>query len=169
MNVNGVVITSSPGPTPWASSAACRAVVPFDVATACLTPTNAAKARSNSATRGPCAITPDSSTRRTAACSSSPISGLEIEITGNLHHPECASGNICEDISLRRKWPAGHGAIDVSARIAQTGADGDAIARPRPQGFGGLEHQGLVPPQETPFDRRVQQKRTLGRACVDRT
>jgi len=33
-NVKGLVITSSPGPMPWASSARWRPVVPEDVATA---------------------------------------------------------------------------------------------------------------------------------------
>src|SRR5207245_2192898 len=36
--VNGLVITSSPGPMPFAINARCSAVVPELVATACLTP-----------------------------------------------------------------------------------------------------------------------------------
>src|SRR3954451_22076474 len=41
-------MTSSPGPTPRATSARCKAVVPLLVATACLTSQNLAKAVSNS-------------------------------------------------------------------------------------------------------------------------
>ena len=35
IKVNGVVITSSPGPISWASKATCSAVVPEEVAIAC--------------------------------------------------------------------------------------------------------------------------------------
>src|SRR5262245_57668718 len=65
MNVMGTVITSSPGPTPAAKSARCRADVPELTATQCLAPTYWAKAASNSATRGPRMKAADS-----AACSS---------------------------------------------------------------------------------------------------
>src|SRR4051812_33013922 len=53
MNVIGTVMTSSPGPTPAARRARCRADVPELTATQCLAPTYSAKAASNSATRGP--------------------------------------------------------------------------------------------------------------------
>src|SRR5262245_11879434 len=64
MNVMGTVITSSPGPTPAASSARCRADVPELTATQCWAPTYSAKAASNSATLGPRMNAADS-----AACS----------------------------------------------------------------------------------------------------
>ena len=53
MNEWLTVMTSSPGPTPTASSARCSAVVQFDTAQACGAPTNAANSRSNAATSGP--------------------------------------------------------------------------------------------------------------------
>src|SRR5581483_445262 len=69
---------------PCARSATCSAVVPLLVAIAWRTPIYSANARSNSATRAPCASIPDSSTRATARFSSSPIQGLEIGIIGIL-------------------------------------------------------------------------------------
>ncbi len=51
--------TSSPAPTPSASSAGWRAAVPELTATAPATPSRAAIARSNSSTRGPWAIWPE--------------------------------------------------------------------------------------------------------------
>ena len=82
MNVNGLVITSSPGPIPLARRARCSAVVPEDVARACLAPVRPAKASSKAATRGPCASMPESSTSSTACFSRSPIQGREIGIGG---------------------------------------------------------------------------------------
>ena len=52
-NVNGVVMTSSPGATPNAFSAITSASVPLFTATACLTPIYAAKSFSKSATASP--------------------------------------------------------------------------------------------------------------------
>ena len=78
-NVNGEVITSSPGPMPADKLATCSAAVPEFTAIACLHPANSAKAFSNSATFGPCAIIPDFMTSMTALISSSPIIGLAIE------------------------------------------------------------------------------------------
>ena len=59
--------------------ATCSAAVPEFTAIACLHPANSAKAFSNSATFGPCAIIPDFMTSMTALISSSPIIGLAIE------------------------------------------------------------------------------------------
>ena len=73
--VSGAVITSSPGPTPQAKSAASRAVVPEERATAKRAPTRSAKASSKASTRGPVVSQPERSTSTTAATSSSRISG----------------------------------------------------------------------------------------------
>src|SRR5678816_4847117 len=59
MNEWLTVTTSSPGPTPTASSARCSAVVQLDTAQACGAPTAAANSRSNAATSGPCVTHPD--------------------------------------------------------------------------------------------------------------
>ncbi len=67
-------ITSSPGPTPVASSARWSAVVHDVVATAWAAPTRAATTRSNSATFGPCVTQPLESTSATARASASPNS-----------------------------------------------------------------------------------------------
>src|SRR5688572_25148705 len=68
-NVSGLVTTSSPGPTPDASSDRCRPAVHELTATACAAPTLSANARSNAATRGPVVSQPDASTSATASAS----------------------------------------------------------------------------------------------------
>src|SRR5688500_6573937 len=73
--VMGVVITSSPGPTPSASSERCSAAVPDDRATACCAPTYSANRSSSSAVRGPVVSQPERSVSATASLSSSPIAG----------------------------------------------------------------------------------------------
>jgi hypothetical protein len=65
--VKGLVITSSPGPTPSAIRATSSASVPEETPMACADPTSAAKARSNSSLAGPITNRPvakTSSTRR---------------------------------------------------------------------------------------------------------
>jgi hypothetical protein len=52
-NVKGVVITSSPGPTPFAINAAVSALVPLFTATAWRVPATSATAASNRSTIGP--------------------------------------------------------------------------------------------------------------------
>ena len=74
-HVIGVVITSSPGPTPSATSARCIAAVPEETASACFAPTYSAKRRSSSAARGPVVSQPERSVSATAAISSSPTAG----------------------------------------------------------------------------------------------
>ena len=59
MNEWLTVTTSSPGPTPTASSARCSAVVQLETAQACGAPTAAANSRSKAATSGPCVTQPD--------------------------------------------------------------------------------------------------------------
>src|SRR6516164_7452151 len=59
MNDSDGTMTSSPGPTPAATSARCRAVVQEETATACAAPIDEANAASNSATRGPWATHPE--------------------------------------------------------------------------------------------------------------
>jgi len=53
IKVKGVVMTSSPGPISWANRATWRAVVPEEVAMACLTPQTVANFSSKAAVRGP--------------------------------------------------------------------------------------------------------------------
>src|SRR3954454_16109067 len=73
--VSGVVITSSPGPIPSATSARCIAAVPDETASACFAPTYAAKRRSSSSARGPVVSQPERIASVTAATSSSPTAG----------------------------------------------------------------------------------------------
>jgi len=82
MKVKGLVITSSPGPMPWASRARWRAVVPDEVAIAWRVPVRRVKASSKAATRGPWASIPDSSTASTPAFSSGPIHGRDMGMGG---------------------------------------------------------------------------------------
>ena len=76
MHESGVVMTSSPGPTPSAASTTWSAVVPEVVATAWPVPQSWAKAASSSRTLAPWVIQPLAATAWTAAISASPISGL---------------------------------------------------------------------------------------------
>ena len=73
--VMGVVITSSPGPTPTASSARCSAAVPDATASTWSAWTYSAKRRSSSAARGPVVNQPERRVSATASISSSPIAG----------------------------------------------------------------------------------------------
>src|SRR5271166_3541850 len=70
-NVNEGTITSSPGPTPSARYARCRAAVQLESATAWRAPSWAAKASSKAAVRGPIVSQPERSVRVTASMSSS--------------------------------------------------------------------------------------------------
>ena len=63
--------TASPGPTPAAIMARCRAAVPLAQATACAAPVASQKARSNSSTRGPVVSMSERRASATAAMSSS--------------------------------------------------------------------------------------------------
>src|SRR5271154_2449205 len=69
--VMGVVIASSPGSSLAAKAAPCNAAVPELKLTACLAPTQAANASSNSATVGPVVSQSERSTSTTAWMSSS--------------------------------------------------------------------------------------------------
>ena len=77
MNVCVVVMTSSPGPMPIASSARCSPAVAELTAMACsdASPRNAAKSSSNRLAFGPVVTQPDFNVSTTSAISSSPISG----------------------------------------------------------------------------------------------
>src|SRR5216683_2434788 len=72
MKVSGLVMTSSPGPIPWASRARYRATDPLQVATPCLAPINVANCCSKARVRSPCVSTPERITSRTAHSSSGP-------------------------------------------------------------------------------------------------
>src|SRR5258707_6988197 len=74
-HVIGVVITSSPGPTPSATSARCIAAVPDATASTCSASSTSAARRSSSADFGPVVSQPDRSVSATASISSSPIAG----------------------------------------------------------------------------------------------
>ena len=80
-NVNGLVITSSPGCEVQHLQRRDSAVVPLLTATACRAPTSSANPSSNRATIGPCAIIPDRRVSRTSRSTSSPKEILEIAIT----------------------------------------------------------------------------------------
>src|SRR5688572_24956340 len=73
--VIGVVITSSPGPTPSASTERCNAAVPDERAIACFAPTYSAKRSPSSAALGPVVSQPERRVSATASISSSPIAG----------------------------------------------------------------------------------------------
>ena len=73
--VIGLVITSSPGPTPSPSRERCSAAVPEATASTCSAPTYSANRSSSSAVRGPVVSQPDRRVSVTAAISSSPIAG----------------------------------------------------------------------------------------------
>src|SRR5215813_6277729 len=73
--------TSAPGPIPGARRTRCSPVVHDDTATASGCSTAAAKARSNSATRGPWVTQPLRSAATTAASSSAPKNGRLTGIT----------------------------------------------------------------------------------------
>src|SRR5512144_146519 len=75
-------MTSSPGPTPTASSARCRAVVQLETAQAYGAPTAAANSFSKAATSGPCVTHPERMGRRAASASASPITGLMMGMKG---------------------------------------------------------------------------------------
>ena len=68
-------MTSSPGPTPSASSARCKAAVAEFRAMAWRVPTVAANRSSNSFVRGPVVSQPESRTSSTACFSRSVIDG----------------------------------------------------------------------------------------------
>ena len=78
MNVNDGQITSSPGPTPAATSARCSAVVQFETTIAWRAPVYAASASSNSCTRRPWVSQPERTASAAAAASSSPTTGFVI-------------------------------------------------------------------------------------------
>ena len=75
--VNELVTTSSPAPTPATRSARCSASVHEDVAMAWAAPAYSAKRSSSSATRGPDVSQPDSSVATTASISGRPMIGGE--------------------------------------------------------------------------------------------
>src|SRR5262249_38517728 len=73
--VSGVVITSSPGPTPRPASARWSAAVHEFVATACSQPTYSANSCSKRLVFGPVPSQPERSVSTTSSISSSPIAG----------------------------------------------------------------------------------------------
>src|SRR6188508_3258392 len=76
-NVRGVVMTSSPGPTPRVARAVCRAAVQELTPRAAGAPTRAANSDSNRWDLGPVVIQPDRRVSTTSEISSSPIDGGE--------------------------------------------------------------------------------------------
>ena len=73
--VIGVVITSSPGPTPRASSERWSAAVPDATASTCSASRKTRIRSSSSAARGPVVSQPERRVSATAAISSSPTAG----------------------------------------------------------------------------------------------
>src|SRR3954468_23956068 len=74
-HVIDVVITSSPGPTPSATSDRCSAAVPEETARTCFASRYSRIRVSSSAVRGPVVSQPDRSVSATASISSSEIAG----------------------------------------------------------------------------------------------
>ena len=75
VKVNGVVITSSPGPMPSAHSARCSAPVQCETASACFAPTYCANSVSKRLALGPVVIHPERRDSITSCSSSGPIEG----------------------------------------------------------------------------------------------
>src|SRR5438034_4584594 len=89
------MITSSPGPTPAATSARWSDVVPFATATPCATPQKAAKSRSNCPMKAPSElIQPERMASTTLAISSSPITGAAIGMRGGVIASPCQAPGI---------------------------------------------------------------------------
>ena len=152
-HVIGVVITSSPGPTPSARSDRCIAAVPEETATACFAPTYSANRRSSSAAFGPVVSQPERSVSATAAISSSPMAGGwkprkvslgDLDGGAGLNNAKAYASSGAPS-ACQRLLPAladgqhGAGAVgswrsgrDLVARLAVHAHPGDAVARPRP-------------------------------------
>ena len=81
-NVNGLVMTSSPGCRSSTSRAAINAVVPLLTATTWSTPVSSANSSSSRLTSGPWAMIPDRSTLSTSSSASAPIRTVVIGIAG---------------------------------------------------------------------------------------
>ncbi len=122
-----VVITSSPGPMPSASSARCRpAVAEFTaMASSDGSPRNSANAVSKRFAFGPVVTQPDFSVSTTSAISSSPISGrangrkgLDASFMG----PDCRSSEGLHN-SRRRPGRSGGAALHDLLKDSAGGAD----------------------------------------------
>src|SRR3954463_6871313 len=74
-HVSEDVITSSPGPTPSATSDRCRAAVPEETASTCFASRYSRMRASSSAVRGPVVSQPDRRVAATASISASEIAG----------------------------------------------------------------------------------------------
>ena len=98
--LNGLVITSSPGPHPRRRTPRCSAVVPEETATASSTPTAAAKSLSKRAAIGPRLRRPDPMTSAISSSSRSPTSGRASGIGPESVTACPRSGLICCGISL---------------------------------------------------------------------
>src|SRR5262245_47856038 len=130
--VIGVVITSSPGPTPSATRARCIAAVPDDTARACLAPTYSAKRRSSSAALGPVVSQPERIASATAATSSSPTAGgWNPRKVSRLTLDDSFCGDIVDDEAY-----AVRGAASTRDRLLACRADrehGPDAVRPAPE------------------------------------
>ena len=136
MNEWLTVMTSSPAPTPTASSARCSAVVQLETAHACGAPTYSANSRSNAATSGPCVTQPDRITRRTASTSRSSRIGFAI---GNLLHrllarlhPVLALALMLDGEAPPAHPPATAGTGPARRRRSQTAATSCVTTAPAP-------------------------------------
>src|SRR5215218_9239785 len=119
-HVSGVVITSSPGPTPSASSDRCIAAVPEETAIAWRAPAYSAKRRSSSAVRGPVVSHPERSVSATASISRSPTAGGWNERKVSRRGLVDSLGGICGDQAYSgRRAP---GSLDG---LLTGGADGE--------------------------------------------
>src|SRR5688572_24687568 len=120
-HVIGVVITSSPGPMPRATSARCIAAVPEATASTCFASRYSAIRSSSSAARGPVVSQPERSASATASISSSPIAGG--------WKPSWVSRVIRRPSSGVEAYFVRGGASALE-RLVAAGADGDHSAGP---------------------------------------
>src|SRR3954470_11887979 len=146
-HVIGLVITSSPGPTPSASSARCIAAVPEVTAIACFAPRYSANRSSSSAAFGPVVSQPERIVSATAAISSSPTAGgwnpTFLDVTGCIDRLEAYEiGRTASPLQrlLAALANRDHGARAVGAapqrqeHVARLAVDphvDDAVERPR--------------------------------------
>src|SRR5439155_22830428 len=141
-----LVTTSSPGPTPSATSERCRAAVPDETASTCLTSRNSRMRASSSAVRGPVVSQPERSVSDTAAISSSVIAGGWNE-RNVLRRTVCIRGSVSPctvrpvlrrvvtvGYRPRRRVPA-----PAPPLAGQGGLGGDAEDDRRGRRFGALE------------------------------
>src|SRR5438552_2623565 len=131
-HVIGLVITSSPGPTPRARSERWSAAVPEDTASTCRAPRYSRNRSSSSAVRGPVVSQPERRVSATAAISSSPIAGGWNERKDARRAPRVLDARDLAQLSLRRDEELRAGAAGSFSgldprRLPDRGREGGAV------------------------------------------